>query len=117
MYYLKKKRKLSCIILCLFTLLLLTPNSFADVVTIGTRYSIYDHIPIEPYYSYTYSQCIYLQSDINAGGSIYIDSIKYHWNGCSGWTDAIKVYMGHTTERSFSSNSDCISVDSMNEVN
>ena len=67
-HYLNEKRKSFCILLFLFAFVLLSPIiSAADVVTIGTNYSTYDHIPIEPYYSYTYSQCMYLQSDIDPG--------------------------------------------------
>ena len=96
------RNKLSRIFLCLYIFLLFIPNiSIAGVITIGTSYSQHDHVPIEPYYAYTYSQCLYLQSEIDAGGPIYIDSIKFHWDGDGSWTDNIVVYMGHTTYSSF----------------
>lgn len=100
---LDKKRTFACILFFLFAIFLLTPAvTVADEVTIGTDYCLYDHLPVEPYYCFTYSQSIFLQGDINASGPIYIDSIKYHWNGAGSWTDDIQVYMGHTTYSSFS---------------
>ncbi len=73
------------------------------------------HLPIEPYYGYTYSQSIYTASELNLGVS-QINKIAYHYNGNSTWTDNIVVYMGNTTKTSFSSTSDWIALANITEV-
>ncbi len=73
------------------------------IITIGSGTTTSQGLPIEPYYGYTYSQSIYLQTDINFEGSI--GKISWYYNGNSAWTDAIKIYLGHTTLTSFASTS------------
>lgn len=76
----------------------------AQVVTIGTGTEDDDGLPIDPSYRYSYSQCLYLASEINQTGNIY--RIKY--KGESGisisssndWT----VYMGHTSNTTLATN-------------
>ena len=65
------------------------------------------HAPIEPYWSWTYSQQIYYQSEINQGGNI--SGLSFEYNGNSSWTDQVEVYLGHTSKSSFTSNTDWIS--------
>lgn len=99
-----QRSKQPLIILCLFMLLVSIPNiSMADeIITIGTGNETGEHVPIEPYYCYTYSQSVYLQSEINATGPGYIDAIEFQYNGYCAWTDDIKVYVGHTSGTYFS---------------
>lgn len=62
------------------------------------------HLPIYPYFGYSYSQSIYLQSELNIPNQ-RISSIQYYWNGAAdangsnSWT----ILMGHTSQSSFSS--------------
>ncbi|MCD4818695.1 MAG: hypothetical protein K8S23_08380, partial [Candidatus Cloacimonetes bacterium] len=84
-------------------------------VQIGSGTLTDQHIPIEAYYGYTYSQSIYLQSEINVANS-QIEKISYYWNGNSSWTDAVKVYLGHTSKTSFSGTSDWVSLSSLTQV-
>lgn len=74
-------------------------------------------LPVNAYYGYTYSQCIYLQSEINTQGQ-RIEKIAYYWNGAgvgnlsNGWT----IYMGHTELTAFSGTADWISLDNLTQV-
>ncbi len=87
----------------------------AALLQIGDGSVTETHLPIEPYYGYTYSQSIYTATELNLGVS-QINKIAYHYNGNSSWTDDIVVYMGNTTETSFSSSSDWISLANLTEV-
>jgi len=72
-------------------------------------------LPIEPYFGYTYSQTIYLQSEINKSNQM-ISKLYYNFNGNSAWSDSINVYMGHTSKTSFSSTTDWIPVANLSQV-
>jgi hypothetical protein len=91
--------------LLLFLLSFFAFASFGQTISIGngtlsggtTVYS-----PWAPYYGYSYVQTIYLQSEINAAGSI--TSIKYYYGGSSlANSNQVKIYMGTVTRASFSS--------------
>lgn len=88
---------------------------FNPDVTVGTGTVTNNGLPIEPYYGYSYSQSIYLQSEINKSDRV-ITKIAYKYNGNSAWTDQIVIYMGHTTKTSFSSTTDWITVSSLTQV-
>ena len=64
------------------------------------------HAPIEPYWSWTYSQQIYYQSEINQEGNI--TGLSFEYNGNSSWTDQVEVYLGNTSKSSFTSDTDWI---------
>jgi hypothetical protein len=85
----------------LFTLLFISTLfiGYTDV-TIGNGTETGKSLPIEPYYGYSYSQVIYLQSEIAAAGDI--TELSWHFAGSSlsnsnDWT----IYIGHTTNRNF----------------
>jgi len=73
-------------------------------------------LPIEPFYKYSYSQSIFLQSEINMARPI--EKIYYYWNGAAAtvnsnnWT----VYMGHTPNTSFDSGTAWIQLSDLTEV-
>jgi len=72
------------------------------------------HAPIEPYWNWTYSQQIYLQSEIAQDG--VITRLAFEYNGYSSWTDQIEIYMGHTSKTSFSSTSNWVSYSDLTKV-
>ena len=86
------------------------------IVVIGTGTEDLS-LPIEPYYGYSYSQSIFLQSDIQVTNR-YIEKIYYYWNGAAAtvnsnnWT----VYMGHTSNTSFDSGTSWIPLSELTEV-
>ncbi len=92
----------------------------SNIVTIGDGNQNY-HLPIDPRFSYNYTQSIFLQSEINPGGQstpFLIESIAYYWNGAGGGDNSCgwNVYMGHTDRASFAGNTDWIPVGEMMQV-
>ncbi|PKN77727.1 MAG: hypothetical protein CVU48_10625, partial [Candidatus Cloacimonetes bacterium HGW-Cloacimonetes-1] len=89
----------------------------AGMVVIGSGTLAMNSSPINPYYGYTYSQSIYLQSEINMPGQ-RIESISFYWNGLA---EAISsndwvIYMGHTAAASFASTTAWIPSSSLTQV-
>ncbi len=98
--------------------LLFTGFAWAQQVQVGNGTEVNTHLPIEPFYNYSYTQQIYLASEIgdNDGGTI--TEIKFYYHGSNGiassneWT----VYIGHTTKTEFSSTSDWVDVSTLTQV-
>ncbi|HOD17817.1 MAG TPA: choice-of-anchor D domain-containing protein [Candidatus Cloacimonadota bacterium] len=76
------------------------------------------YLPIYPYYGYTYSQSIFLQSEIGVTGQKMIDKIYYHWNGAGEATNSNNwtVYMGHTSLNAFATGTSWIPLSSLTQV-
>lgn len=87
----------------------------AALLQIGDGNITNTHLPLEPYYGYTYSQSIYTASELNLGTSV-INKIAYHYNGNSAWTDNIVLYMGNTTKNSFTSTSNWVTLPNLTQV-
>ena len=75
--------------LCLSLILLLTvgfitpfaPGAYAQTtVQIGTDTVVDQHLPIEPYYGYTYSQSIYKPGDMALATPFQIEKIGYYYS-------------------------------------
>lgn len=85
-------------------------------ITIGSGTETTMAMPVYPWYEYSYSQCIYLSSEINASGTI--TSIKYYTttganiSNANNWT----VYMGHTTKNVFDNNNDWVPTSNLTQV-
>lgn len=58
------------------------------------------HLPLEPWYNYSYSQTLYLQEDLNTDFEL-LKSLSYRYTGLA-ITDAITLYMGHTSQDTLS---------------
>lgn len=103
-YNSKDMKKIINAALLLHAVALLSFYSSAQV-SVGTGTVTSQSIPIEPYFGYSYTQSIYLASEINASGSItgltfYTDpSISI--SSSNDWT----LFIGHTTKSSFASSS------------
>ena len=54
-------------------------------------------LPIDPYYSYSYSQTIFLQEEIDVEGE-RIYKLGFYYNGGRHWNDLVRIYMAHTTQ-------------------
>jgi hypothetical protein len=73
--------------------------------------------PIAPYYGYSYSQSIYLASEIGVGGDI--TSVEYALNPGTDFSSAdssVDVWIGHTTKTAFDSTSDWVDVSTLSQV-
>lgn len=74
----------------------------AGTVIVGNGTAQINDLPVNPSYLYSYSQSIYLRSEIPSSDHL-IDTIWYYWDGMSQpeyfseWT----VLMGHTTKTEF----------------
>ncbi|MDP8201221.1 MAG: GEVED domain-containing protein, partial [Candidatus Tenebribacter burtonii] len=80
-----------------------------DCVTTGMS------LPIEPYYGYSWSNCIYLASEVMTSGDI--TGVQYQYQSTAGFgPDDIVIYMGHTTQTEFVDGDNWIDVTTMTEV-
>ncbi|MBN2830034.1 MAG: choice-of-anchor D domain-containing protein, partial [Candidatus Cloacimonetes bacterium] len=95
--------------------ILQTNNS--TIITLGTGTTTNMSLPIEPYYGYSYSQCIYLQSEMTVSSGT-ISRIWYHYNGGTDLSASTQwvIYMGHTTMSSFSANNSWVPVSNLTLV-
>ena len=101
--------------LLLLSILLYFSTQINAQISIGNGTSKYEAIPVKLNYDYTYSQVIYLQSEINAIGDITTltwDFSETSIANSSDWT----IYLGTTIKTEFSSSSDWIPLDSLTEV-
>lgn len=103
--------KLSRLLLLFF--LTLSQTVVFGQVTIGSGTSINQNIPIELYYGYTYSQTIYLSSEVNTSGNF--TALDWSYTG-STHSDDIIIYVGTTTKTSFSSTTDWIGISDLTQV-
>lgn len=88
----------------------------AALVTIGSGTDNL-RLPVNTFYGFTYSQCIYLQSELNLVEH-RIDRIYYHWNGFeyADLSDQWVVYMGHTSASAFTSTTNWLPLSSLTQV-
>jgi hypothetical protein len=102
----------------LLLLLLTTTLSFSQVsIGGGDDGDGFNSPPISPYYGYSYSQSIYLASEIGTSGDI--TSIEYALNAGSNFTSAddnVDVWIGHTAKTAFDSTSDWVDVSTLSHV-
>ena len=87
-----------------------------DTVVIGTGTTTGQYLPMECYYGYSYTQSIYMKNEVGVSGPITIDSIAYYYTGSSSFSDAVRVYMGNTSQSSYAYTTDWVSAGSMTLV-
>lgn len=85
-------------------------------IVIGTGTVANKPYPVNAYYGYSYTQSIYLTSEI-ATMPMTITHVKYYFNGTSlsssnNWT----IYMGHTTKTAFASTADWVPYSQLTQV-
>lgn len=100
--------------LLLFFLVIFSGNA---QVLIGMGTNTQQFAPFNPYWNYTYTQSIYLNSEINASGNI--TSIQWYFKGATptiNSSDKIVIYLGTTSKTSFTSTSDWVPVANMTKV-
>ena len=88
----------------------------AGIVVIGDG-TANNNLPINPFYGYTYSQSIFLQSEINVPDQ-RIESVYYYWNGVAEAVDSNDwtIYMGHTAATEFASTTDWMPLANLSQV-
>ena len=87
-----------------------TPCLAPTTVDIGEGTTSVNYIPVNNYYSYTYSQQIYTATEL--GGAKDINSISFQYANSLASTNKnnVDIYLGHTTKESFTSTTDYIPV-------
>ena len=78
-----------------------------EVEVVGTTLST-NHMPMNTYYGYTYSQQLITEAEM--GGAKTISGISFNYNYSSPLTNEqdVQIYMGTTSKSSFSSNTDTV---------
>ncbi|WP_432672073.1 T9SS type A sorting domain-containing protein [Flavobacterium sp. SM2513] len=101
--------------LLLFFILATTCSLFGQV-QVGMGTNTEQKIPIQTYFGYSYSQSIYLASEINATGTI--TSIQWYYNGSGALPNNqdLVVYMGTTAKTAFSSTTDWVASSNLMQV-
>ena len=95
----------------------LSANCLPEGIVVIGNGTVNLEIPIKPFYNYSYSQSIFLQSDI-AVADQRIEKVYYYWNGAAeatasnGWT----IYMGHTALTEFASTTSWIPLANLSQV-
>ena len=87
----------------------------ADEIEIGSGTSTSTYVPIYADWNFSYSQQIYLQSEIDQAGTITKISFWFQQGAsinCNNWD----IYMGHTTKTGFGSTTDWIPVANLTKV-
>jgi hypothetical protein len=111
-----KNLELALLVTLIFTILIGQSVNAQTTVTIGSGTTTNYNLPIDSYYGYTYSQQIFLQSEINTTGTI--SELRFYMVGGVSLSNSNTwvVYMGHTSKTSFSSTTDWISVSGLTQV-
>ncbi|HQF01271.1 MAG TPA: carboxypeptidase regulatory-like domain-containing protein [Bacteroidales bacterium] len=109
-------RKVTCLFVAfVLSFMMIHINDVRSQVMIGNGTVVGQRLPINAFFGYSYSQVIYLASEIGASGDI--NAISWSFNGTSltnsnDWT----IYLGHTTKTEFDSNSDWIPIGELTQV-
>lgn len=98
----------------LFTLI--SNCSLFAQVQVGTGTDVQQKIPIQAYFGYSYSQSIYLSSEINASG--IITSIQWYYSGSGSLDNSqdLVIYMGNTSKSEFTSTTDWVAASELTQV-
>ncbi|PID27622.1 MAG: hypothetical protein CSB55_08085 [Candidatus Cloacimonadota bacterium] len=86
-----------------------------NMLAIGNMVYLNRHLPMEPSSKYSYTQSIYLQSELDIQDK-KIEKIQYRYNKQTPPVDDIVIYMGHTAKNEFSSKTDWISLNTLTQV-
>ncbi|SFU76175.1 Por secretion system C-terminal sorting domain-containing protein [Pustulibacterium marinum] len=100
----------------MFGLFLGCIGAFAQV-SIGNESNVSQPIPFEPYYGYSYTQSIYLASQINTPAGD-ITALQWYYNGSDALTNSqeLVIYMANTDKNNYSDGNDWISSENLTQV-
>lgn len=85
-------------------------------VQIGNGSLVNKSLPIEPYYKYSYTQSLYLDSELPDINGKFIQKIGYQFNHAYSYIDSVKIYMGYTDLDYFAQGCSFVPIDSLNLV-
>ncbi len=87
-------------------------TEFSNQIGIGT--SVLGGLPWDPVNRYSYTQSLYRNNEIAFGD--VIKGLSYFWTGYSVFSNHIRIYMGNTTESSFTNNNSWLLEDELTLV-
>ena len=90
-------------------------NAGGDVELAGGTTSLGGH-PVHNWYKYSFSQQIYLASELNGDAEISGISLRYRYSYSTTQKNNVKLYLGHTDKTSFANENDCVSFDDLTLV-
>jgi hypothetical protein len=85
-------------------------------IAIGEGTTTNYYIPVNNYYHYTYSQQIFLASEMGGPNELHSVSFQYSYSSPSTVKNNVTIYLGHTTQSSFSGTSDYIPAAGLQQV-
>ncbi|NPA42416.1 MAG: hypothetical protein GXO27_00080 [Chlorobi bacterium] len=94
-------------------------KSFSQEVQIGWEQRENKHLPIEPYFNYSYSQQIYHAAQINDPDGGTVTAIKFQLNSPNTFLDnscSWSVYIGHTSKTEFVNDTDWVDITQLTRV-
>ena len=91
-------------------------TGYGQTVSIGTGTGGNYNIPVNTLYNYSYTQQIYLSTEIGQSG--FINTIRFYWQGNGTMTENNDwtVYLGYKTANTFASNTDWVPIAELTEV-
>ena len=90
--------------------------AMAQLISIGTESVRTTGLPIDPFYRFSYTQQIYLSSEINTLGDITQLRFKVAENRQLNNSNEWVVYLAHTTKTSFDSTTDWVASNELTQV-
>jgi hypothetical protein len=114
-------RKVKTTLTVFIALIMCSFHLHGVTVQIGSGTTTNQNFPIASCYGYSYTQQIYLQSEVEfgGGGAGPVTSISFFYSGggtvFANWKDWT-IYLGNTSRTSFSSNTDWVPVSEMTAV-
>ena len=78
--------------------------------------SSYYWLPVNTYYNYSYTQQLFLASEMGSANLITNIAFKYAYSSPTTKLTNVKIYMGHTTKDVFASNTDTVPFADLTEV-
>ena len=85
-------------------------------IAIGEGTTTNYYIPVNNYYHYTYSQQIFLASEMGGPNELHSVSFQYSYSSPTTVKNNVTIYLGHTTQSSFSGTSDYIPAAGLQQV-
>ncbi|MBN2829322.1 MAG: choice-of-anchor D domain-containing protein, partial [Candidatus Cloacimonetes bacterium] len=88
----------------------------AGMVIIGDEQLVDKHLPIEPYYGYSYSQSIHTLQEVGMPG--FITSVSFYYNGAATLNNSTQwvIYIGMTDQNEFATTTSWVPLTSLTEV-
>lgn len=86
------------------------------VIGSGTGSDYGGNLPTSTYYNYSYSQQIYLASELNSRGAVVIDRISLQYFYGTSYTRNMTVYLGHTSKTMFLDETDWVQYADLQQV-